>query len=346
MSALNAYKDNIEVAQASFPPHEHNQKIAKQLKLSRLEEALHFPRFFEIETVNACNARCIMCTVNDWEKGENVIMSTALYVKFVKEVAGHADWVKTVCLNRDGEPTLDKNLPERVAMLKDVGIHNVTFATNGQLLTPRLVDQLIDANLDDIMISIDGVTKETFEAIRLRLNYRTVLKNTLNLIRVRNERQAKLAIRIRMVVIDKNRHELEEWLAFWGSKVSPQDRVYAKPAHTWGNQLGIEADELISKYADKPCVSPFSTVIIEVDGKVPMCGADYNVKRPMGDFSRQSIKDIWISPAFTDLRWRHANRHRNDIDMCRGCHIWDRGLMVTGGVCHSSDQAAAHAFAD
>jgi len=29
------------------------------------EDLLAFPRYFEIETVNACNARCTMCTIDD-----------------------------------------------------------------------------------------------------------------------------------------------------------------------------------------------------------------------------------------------------------------------------------------
>lgn len=331
---------------AIFPPHQENQKIARRLNVNRLEEVLYFPRYFEIETVNACNARCTMCTVNDWEKGKNVIMSEALYAKFIDEVAEYADWVETVCLNRDGEPTLDKNLPKRIKKLKDVGIRKVTFATNGQLLGPPLVHQLIDAGLDDIMVSIDGITKETFEAIRVRLNYETVLENTLNLIRSRNERQVNLTIRVRMVILERNRHELDEWLAFWHSKVSPQDRIYAKPMHTWGNQLGVESEEMIARYADKPCVSPFSTVIIQVDGKVPLCGVDYNVQHLMGDFSRQSIKEIWNSKAFTEVRTRHANKRRNEIDMCRGCHIWDQDTMVTEGVSRDDATPPKHTFAD
>ena len=34
----------------------------------KFENLLEFPKYIEIETVNACNARCPMCTINDWEK--------------------------------------------------------------------------------------------------------------------------------------------------------------------------------------------------------------------------------------------------------------------------------------
>ena len=33
-----------------------------------INSLLEFPRYVEIETVNACNARCPMCTINDWER--------------------------------------------------------------------------------------------------------------------------------------------------------------------------------------------------------------------------------------------------------------------------------------
>ena len=95
--------------------------------------------------------------------------------------------------------------------------------------------------------------------------------------------------------------------------------------------LNRDADEMVASYAGTPCVSPFSTVIIEVDGKVPLCGVGYNVKHPMSDFSRQSIKEIWNSEPFAQVRWQHANTRRNDIAMCQGCRI-DEELMVTESI--------------
>ena len=35
---------------------------------SSYEGLLNYPKYVEIETVNACNARCPMCTINDWER--------------------------------------------------------------------------------------------------------------------------------------------------------------------------------------------------------------------------------------------------------------------------------------
>lgn len=313
-----------------LPESADNTEIAQRIGLKTLDETLFYPKFFEIETINACNARCTMCTIEDWEKGKALVMTDALFAKLVADVAEHAGWVDTVCLNRDGEPTLDKKIAPRVKAMKDAGVKKVTFATNGELLTPELTERLLDAGLDDVMISIDGITKETFEKIRVRLTYETVVANALAFLRLRNERKSRTSVRVRMVIVDENKHELARWMDYWKAQIDPVlDRVYAKPAHTWGNQLGHEKETMVARYRERPCVSPFSSMAIQVDGRVPLCAVDYNVKHPMGDFSKQSIKEIWQGDGFRHVRELHASRRRNEIAMCRGCHIWERELMVT-----------------
>ena len=47
-----------------------NRRIDKKVSYENL---LEFPKYIEIETVNACNARCPMCTINDWERNYPVM---------------------------------------------------------------------------------------------------------------------------------------------------------------------------------------------------------------------------------------------------------------------------------
>jgi pyruvate-formate lyase-activating enzyme len=326
-----------------YPQNTYNDELAERLSINILDECERFPRYFEVETVNACNARCTFCTINDWDKRGDVIMKMEMFEKFVVEVSKHKDWVKQVCLNRDGEPTLDKHLPERVKMLKDAGIKKVTFATNGQKLTQDFCEKLLEAGLDDIMISIDGTTKEVFENIRIRLDFETVKKNTLDLVDLRNKMGHKLNIRVRMVIIPENQHQVAEFMSFWKSKLSNTDDVYAMNAHSWGNQLREEAESQVKYFADKPCISPFSTLILQVDGTIPLCGADYNAKVPLGDFPKNSLSEIWNGDEYLRVRRLHANAKRNDISMCEGCDIWDRSLA---GRKKDSDREAMEIQAD
>lgn len=321
----------------TFPQNSLNQQLAERIFLNRLEECVRFPKYFEVETVNACNARCTMCTIDDWESGGSLVMSMELIDKLAKEIAPHADWVEQICLNRDGEPTLDKQLPERVRRLKQAGARKVTFATNGQLLTEPLVVELCEAGLDDIMVSIDGSTNETFERIRVRLDFDVVVANTLRLIELRNQLRPDMTVRVRAVVLPENQHEIREIICYWKDKLSERDNVYAMPMHSWGNQHFQETEDKIRYYADKPCVSPFSTMVLDVAGRVPLCGCDYNAKLLLGDFSRNTIEQIWHDEPYTHARKLHATGKRNDIELCRGCDVWDRSLV---GVKHDTDRSA------
>lgn len=299
------------------------KEIQEQLQIQQLSDAFVFPRYFEIETVRACNADCEMCTVREW-KNKNQRMSDVLFAKIAEELPKHAAWIRVICLSRNGEPLLDKRLPERIKLLKSIGIRSTSFSTNASLLDEKRSRALLEAGLDDIRFSIDGATKETFEKIRRGLSFEKIRDNCLRFIELRNATRAPTRIQVRMAVSASNQHEVDAWRTFWRARLSENDVVYSKPIHTWGNQLqGIEAANEIAKYAAVPCISPWSTMIIHYDGSVPLCGCDYNNQYHFGNVTERSIAEIWQSQGFAEVRQKHAGGERNDIALCRGCNIWD-----------------------
>ena len=77
------------------------------------EDLLTYPKYIEIETVNACNARCPMCTINDWKRNYPV-MKDDVFNKISDELIEYKKYLKRVSLYRDGEPLIDKKLPQRI----------------------------------------------------------------------------------------------------------------------------------------------------------------------------------------------------------------------------------------
>jgi molybdenum cofactor biosynthesis enzyme MoaA len=304
----------------------NKESLLKDLKVKHIEEVERFPKFFEIETINACNARCIMCTVNEWnqKKSDDFTMSMELFEKFVDEVKCYKDWIDTICLNRDGEPTLDRYLVKRVKLLKEANIKKVTFSTNAQLLTSELSQELLDSRLDDIMISVDSIHKETFEEIRVKLSFEKVLANVLEFIRLRDAGNYKTTIRIRAIKLEKNQDELDEWLKFWNDKIGKIDRAYIMPEHSWGNQSYEEQEAKKQFYSNIACISPFSTMVMHVDGTIGLCGCDYKAFYKLGDFKIMSLQEIWQGEKYKQVRFNHYNKKRNEIPLCQGCDIWDR----------------------
>ena len=306
---------------------EELDKIAKRIGLEGLSESYTFPKYFEIETIRACNAKCEMCPV--WKYPKNYgKMEKRLFEKISTEMSKYSSWINSVCLSRNGEPLLDKSLSEKIKTLKDYGIKDVTFSTNASLLDKDKSIELIESGLDDIRFSIDGATKETFESIRNGLNFEKVTENCLQFIKLRNERGHKPRIRIRMALQSANKHEEKEWSEHWKERVLSTDIVYSKPMHSWGNQLKsyeslLDKNTEIKKYYSIPCVSLWSTMIVHFDGKVPLCGVDYNNSFLMGDITSSTIKDVWNSKNFEEIRKKHVSLERYKINLCRGCNIWD-----------------------
>jgi len=295
--------------------------ISRRLNLKEPEEYFHFPKYIEIETIRGCNAKCIMCPLSKDDTYKKGKIDNSLFSKIVEELSEYSNWINLVCLSRNGEPLLDKGLPKRITELKNAGIKYVNFSTNASLLDEKTSISLIESGLDEIRFSIDGFTKETFEYIRKGLDYETVKNNCLRFIKLRNQFGVKPKIQVRMVEQKRNSEEIIAWKNFWTSKLKENDVVASKKMHSWGNKL--ESYEGENKEYKSPCISPFSTLEIFYDGVVPLCGCDYKPEFILGNLNQSSIKEVWQSPYFEEIRKIHLEGHCSEIPICAGCNIWD-----------------------
>ena len=75
-----------------------------------------------------------------------------------------------------GEPMLVKNLPRMVRYLKDRGTY-VLFNTNGTVLNEKNGRALIDAELDELRVSLDAANAKSYLAIRGKDYFHRILKN-------------------------------------------------------------------------------------------------------------------------------------------------------------------------
>lgn len=286
------------------------------------DDLLEFPRYFEIETVNACNARCPMCTIEDWDR-HSPTMKEPLFEKIAAELIDHRDTVKRVSLYRDGEPLLDKKLPDRIARLKDGGIAEVNISTNVSLLDERRSRAILEAGLDSIILSIDSLQKEVFEAIRVRLTLAEVLENALRFIELRDRIRPSTQIRVRMVRQEENKDEWPAYEAFWRPRLAAHDRVSQHNVHNWGGQLKDFTPVTDSREPNLPCVALWSLMVIFANGDVPLCNVDYNNTYPTGNVALQSIEEVWRSPVMADRRALHLTAAKGDIGLCKNCNVWD-----------------------
>lgn len=286
------------------------------------KDLLEFPKYIEIETVNACNARCPMCTINDWERNYPV-MKDDVWNKVSDDILDNKKLIKRVSLYRDGEPLIDKKMASRINKLNQNGIHNTSIATNVSLLNEKRATDLLEAGLGMIIFSIDSLKKEVFEKIRVRLKFEQVRDNAIKFLQLRDKINPNCRVWIRMIRQDSNYNEWDEYYDFWRKYTSDVDRVYYHNIFNWGGQLDNFKSVSKSFEPNLPCVALWSLLVIFANGDVPLCNVDYNNKYPTGNIMENSIKELWTSKIMNARRKLHLNGNKKDISICANCNVWD-----------------------
>ena len=125
-----------------------------------------------LETTNRCNLLCTTCprTFEDLEPPAD--MSWELFTSIVDQFAR----IARVVLHGVGEPMMVRALPRMIRYLKDRGVY-ILFNTNGTLLTQRAGRELIDAGLDELRISLDAATPQSFALVRGRDLFARIVRN-------------------------------------------------------------------------------------------------------------------------------------------------------------------------
>lgn len=301
----------------------HNSDIEKRMAnrifLNELSECEKFPKYFEIEPIDICNASCIMCEAGRHMKGrKGTVMSMELFENIIEQLQPHAEWIEMITVTGRGESLLDKTLEEKVKRLKSIGIKRICLSTNAALLSEERVMDLFRNGLNDLRISIDSVRKDIYEKIR-GLKFDDVIRNAERAIQIRNEMFPNIPIRIRAVELPENLGEREEWESFWRQRTSDIDLVHFIPYAA--NQNGDE--EGSGMIITSPCISPFSTMVIRSMGQVDLCCVDFTYgKMEMGNLRDSSIIEIWRNKKFYAVRKAHLEGKREQVSFCQGCVAW------------------------
>lgn len=290
----------------------------------RIEE---YPIDIIAELVNVCNLRCSMCFQSDKalpvSKTTKVnFMAMDTFRKIVDECAQNA--IPALKLSWRGEPTLHKDFLEMIKYAKSKGILEVTTLTNGTLMSEDMCRGIVDARLDQLVVSIDGITKETYEKVRIGADYDKVLKNLNTLLAIRG-RARKPFIRLQYTESDINRHETAQFYEYWNGKVDEISISYCKE---FGSPQKEDANSTpIHSYC---CPQLFQRLIIMTDGTVTVCATDVMGSIAIGNVCETSIKDLWHGPKLNKLRELHRSGKYHLNPMCRICvnHLFESNKKV------------------
>ena len=70
------------------------------------------------------------------------------------------------------------------------------------------------------------------------------------------------------------------------------------------------------------CALPFTEIVVRPDGKVSLCCCDALGRITLGDFTKQTLQEIWFGESFKKVR-EALELGRYDIPLCRYCNTLD-----------------------
>ena len=252
-------------------------------------DGLDFPEDVIVETNSYCNLSCIMCPYPFLKRSKGE-MDFQVFTKIVDEVAGISPnsrfWVAIL-----GEPLLGKNLITMLRYARDKGLKHINLNTNATFLTPEMTSQLLDSGIENLHVSLDASSSETYDKIRVGGDFDTSVRNVECFLAEKRKRGiTSLQVTAQMIVMEQNEHEAEEFKQYWLSRGAV---VKIRLKMGWGAAVTPEDLKAAALKRDIPCAWLLRSVSIHWDGTFAQCDADYEAEYSPGDIKTQTIKEIW-----------------------------------------------------
>lgn len=249
-----------------------------------------------------------------------------------------ADFLISIQFYFQGEPLIHPRLPEFIRMVHTMKIHTV-LSTNAHFLDDEKARMLVESGLDELIISLDGMSAETYSAYRKEGDIQKVFQGIKYIMEKKKQfRSARPKVTLQFLVFRHNEQEVGLFLDY--ARKSGADRwtlkgpqVYdLKDADRW-----IPSDPKYARYEKKNgewkirnsfknrCYRMWTGCVITWDGYVVPCCFDKDAKYKMGNIREQSWEEIRSSPAYRSFVQMLLNS-RKEIDICRNCTEGTNGV--------------------
>ncbi|MFQ5739209.1 MAG: radical SAM/SPASM domain-containing protein [Acidobacteriota bacterium] len=271
-----------------------------------------FPDQVYVELTNVCNARCTICATPAMKRKRD-IMPMPLFRKIVDECGRHR--ARKILPFLHGESLLIPNVLDYFRYVRRASpFTHLNLTTNGSRLSADLAEQILRENLlDSLIVSIDGGDKETFEKIRLNLDYDEVRSNVRRFLQRRKElNKSRPTVSVAMVTVEENKHTRQKLKEAW----SEADQVRFSVYFNWAGKLQNK-DRTPNKINFCERLQHYITIL--ADGRVAMCCFDSEAEYKVGDVRQQSIHEVWHSDAFNEKRQLLYNLNFDQMGLCAGC---------------------------
>ena len=289
------------------------------------------PRVVHVVLTKACNLACTFCKDYETYGAQRLSME-----KFERAAAQLFPTALRLHLDAGGEPWLHRGMEDMLRVARRYRLATRVLS-NGMLLTEERLRPIVREGLIGThAFSVDGITPETVERIRVHADLRRILANVDLLLRIRaQEGKREPAVTIRYVLMRSTIEELPAAVEYWGGRgIDRVDCVYLSLANgiDRGESLFFHEELLERVFAEarasaarfpgtdlrlpptpaeererpgpRPCDAPWRLVMIDADGSILPCFRAFEALS-MGAISDEDgapFRDVWNGPDYQALR--------------------------------------------
>lgn len=297
---------------------------------------LSTPWVIFVDPSDICNFNCRFCPSGDIELMRKVgrsikIMDYDLYKKVVNDICEFDEPIKVLRLYKDGEPLLNPRFADMVKYAKDSGCcDRVDTTTNASMLSPKRNLEIIEAGLDRINISIEGVNKEQYiKFSNYKIDFDELVRNISHFYDNRNS--CEMIIKINGDIIAHD--DKQKFYDIFGDIT---DGIFIE--HAMGcwyefDMGGIKQNDKFGIYGQPikkvdVCPYVFYSLSINSDGSASACFLDWARKLLIGNVDYMSVKEIWNGVILREMQRMFLLKKRKFHPICSRCSQLSHGQPV------------------
>jgi len=289
---------------------------------------LKTPFVLFVDPASACNFLCPFCPTGHRDLIDETgrfqgVMKFDVFKKIIDDLADFEKPIKVLRMYKDGEPFLNKNLAKMIAYAKKSGyVDYIDTTTNGSLMTPERLAPVLEAGLDKINISVDGMNNEQYKKFTgFDFDFDKFVSHVKWL--DANKGDCEVMIKIPGDLISED--QKKEFLDTFGNYC---DRIFIEnfapcwPEFDVEEHTGIKITEGIYQQpiiSTDTCPYIFYAFAVNADGLVSSCFLDWGRKLILGDVRNTRLIDLWNSPKMNALRLQHLQGKRKNNPVCSQC---------------------------
>lgn len=178
----------------------HPCEVAKWIRGEEI-----YPIEIEISPSGTCNHRCTFCAV-DYLRYEPFFLDSQMMIDNIEHMKKHG--LKSVVCSGEGEPLLNKNMPEMAVKMKQIGV-DVAMASNGVLLKKEITEECLQA-FTWIRFSVAAIFEETYKKIHRGKDgdLQKTLDNIAYAVEWKKKKQLTTTLGVQCLLIKENKDEI------------------------------------------------------------------------------------------------------------------------------------------